>query len=114
MEKTVTEIIFGNTPEEFLDTFQRFVLEGYRLSHVSPTFGFGEWSAEVVRTYNYKEKRRLENQISLPIRDSDYEKTELELAHWNDLTAIAKHLGIPRRNRVQLIKDILRKQKEKS
>lgn len=114
MERVVTEVIFGNTPEEFLIAFQNIIAQGFRLSSVSPTFGFGGWTAEVSRTYNVKEKRRVENQIKLPIRDSDYEKTELEMAYWEDLTAIAKHLGIPRRNRAQLVKDILRKQKEKS
>lgn len=106
----LTEIISGNTLEEFLKNFEGAVRNGYTLVSVDPFFGMGVWQVTMKGYFIKRDLRAAANKIELVIRDSKYTLDELSHATWPTLLAVAKNRGVKIRTRHQIIKDILMKQ----
>jgi hypothetical protein len=114
LEKIVTDVVVGNTAEEFLLNFQGVVQQGFKLDTIHTHFGYGIWQVEVKRNFILREQRLAQNKIDLPISDKPYNRDELALAKWGDVVAIAKSLGVKLRDRQQTIRAILLKQENKN
>lgn len=111
-EILVKEVISANSAEEFLKMFEGSVVNGFTLDSVDPFFGMGVWQVTVKRRYIKRDIRDAKIKVTLPTSDTKYTQEELDHSTWESLVALAKHRGVKIRTRVQIIRDILTKQKE--
>lgn len=115
MKTEFEEVVFANTPEEFLKNLEQLILLGYRVKEVPYDFGMGVWSCRMSRYYGVAEASKMKKEDVEFRLDPPYTVSELRVATWGSILKLCDSLYISSHgNRNIVIDRIIIAQKERN